>query len=145
MFHKKVREQRKAWEDGGEVQRLIHETAEREARRAAQSGNVRCADGRRRAVRLQGGLAQISQGQPRGYRPESRAYYGLGAVLANSGHNVEAAERFLEAMERSLVGSEGWAKSKSKAKEHTPVDSEFWAEATRQKPSTCCCRRSAAR
>ena len=27
-------------------------------------------------------------------------------------------------------GSEGWAKSKSKAKEHTPVDSEFWAEAT---------------
>ena len=90
-FDKKVREQRKAWEDGGEVQRLNHETAEREARRAAQSGNVRCADGRRRAVRLQGGLAQTSQGQPRGYRPESRAYYGLGAVLANSGHNVEAA------------------------------------------------------
>ena len=83
VFHKKVREQRKAWEDGGEVQRLNHETAEWEARRAAQSGNVRCADGRRRAVRLQGGLAQISQGQPRGYRPESRAYYGLGAVLAN--------------------------------------------------------------
>ena len=52
-------------------------------------------------------------------------------MLANSGHNVEAAQRFLEAMERShLVGSEGWAKSKSKAKEHTPADSEFWAEAT---------------
>tara|TARA_B100000780_G_C20673004_1_gene267818 strand:+ start:248 stop:511 length:264 start_codon:yes stop_codon:yes gene_type:complete len=26
--------------------------------------------------------------------------------------------------------SEGWAKSKSKAKEYTPADSEFWAEAT---------------
>ena len=59
------------------------------------------------------------------------AYYNLGVVLSNSGRSVEAAQRFLEAMERShLVGSEGWAKSKSKAKEYTPADSEFWAEAT---------------
>ena len=37
------------------------------------------------------------------------AYYNLGGVLANSGHYVEAAQRFLEAKERYPVGSEGWA------------------------------------
>ena len=38
-------------------------------------------------------------------------YFNLGAVLANSGHYVEAAQRFLEAKERSPVGSEPWAKA----------------------------------
>jgi hypothetical protein len=33
------------------------------------------------------------------------AYYNLGAVLNNSGHFVEAAQRFLEAKERYEVGS----------------------------------------
>ena len=33
----------------------------------------------------------------------------LGAALATSGHDVEAAQRFLEARERVPVGSEGWA------------------------------------
>ena len=37
------------------------------------------------------------------------AYYNLGAVLGNSGHDVEAAQRHLEAKERFLVGSEDWA------------------------------------
>ena len=43
-------------------------------------------------------------------RPDGpAAYYGLGAALNNSGHYVEAAQRFLEARERYQVGSEGWA------------------------------------
>ena len=37
------------------------------------------------------------------------AYYDLGAVLKTSGHLLEAAQRFLEAKERSPVGSEHWA------------------------------------
>ena len=37
------------------------------------------------------------------------AYYNLGAALANSKHNVEASQRFLEANERFLAGSVGWA------------------------------------
>ena len=40
-------------------------------------------------------------------RPE--AYYDLGTALSNSGHYVEAAQQFLEAKERHLVGSERWA------------------------------------
>jgi tetratricopeptide (TPR) repeat protein len=42
---------------------------------------------------------------------EPGAYYNLGAALCNSGHFVEAAQRFLEAKERHPVGSEGWAKA----------------------------------
>ena len=40
---------------------------------------------------------------------EPTAYYNLGAALANSGHDVEAVQQYLEAKERSLVGSKGWA------------------------------------
>jgi len=36
-------------------------------------------------------------------------------VLDNSGHNVEAAQRFLEAKERLPVGSERWAKATAHA------------------------------
>ena len=42
-------------------------------------------------------------------RPE--AYANLGVALDNSGHHVEAAQRFLEARERYPVGSEGWARA----------------------------------
>ena len=40
---------------------------------------------------------------------EPAAYYNLGAALTNSGHFVEAAQRYLEARERRPVGSERWA------------------------------------
>ena len=43
------------------------------------------------------------------------AYYNLGVVLSNSGRSVEAAQRFLEAMERFPVGSEGWADTMARA------------------------------
>eukprot|EP00964_Phaeocystis_antarctica_P068252 scaffold41350_cov62-Phaeocystis_antarctica.AAC.3 len=129
------------------MQRLNHEiVAERERPRAPHTfrQRVRCADGRRRAVRL----------QEEDWRRPARASHE--AIVLSPGLRPRcsarqlgaqrgAAQRFLEAMERSLVGSEGWAKSKSKAKEHTPVDSKFCGQRPRQKPSTCCGRRSAAR
>jgi hypothetical protein len=39
------------------------------------------------------------------------AYANLGSALNNSGHFVEAAQRFLEAKERCQVGSELWAEA----------------------------------
>ena len=46
-------------------------------------------------------------------RPE--AYYNLGAVLNDSGHHVEAAQRLLEAKERFPVGSKDWAEATAAA------------------------------
>ena len=43
------------------------------------------------------------------------AYYNLGVVLSNSGRSVETAQRFLEAMERFPVGSEGWEDTMARA------------------------------
>ena len=39
------------------------------------------------------------------------AYHCLGVALCNSGHHVEAAQRYLEAKERYRVGSEMWAEA----------------------------------
>ena len=43
------------------------------------------------------------------------AYYNLGAALINSGHRVEAAQRFLEARQRYPVGSEHWLMATAEA------------------------------
>ena len=43
------------------------------------------------------------------------AYFNLGNVLSNSGRLVEAAQRYLEAMERTPVGSERWARAAAAA------------------------------
>ena len=49
-------------------------------------------------------------------RPDQpMAYYNLGIALNNSGHHVEAAQRFLEAKERFRVGSEMWAPAAERA------------------------------
>ena len=49
-------------------------------------------------------------------RPEkAAAYSNLGAMLCNSGHYTEAAQRLLEAKERASVGSEGWAEATANA------------------------------
>ena len=42
-------------------------------------------------------------------------YYNLGAALANSEHYVEAAQRFLEAMERFPAREEKWAEATAQA------------------------------
>ena len=43
------------------------------------------------------------------------AYFNLGSVLTNSGHDVEAAQRYLEAKERWPGGSEDWAQATAAA------------------------------
>ena len=43
------------------------------------------------------------------------SYFNLGNVLNQSGHQVEATQRFLEAKERWSVGSDGWAKATAHA------------------------------
>ena len=43
------------------------------------------------------------------------AYFNLGNVLSRSGHLVEAAQRYLESMERTPVGSERWARATAAA------------------------------
>eukprot|EP00964_Phaeocystis_antarctica_P028388 scaffold16007_cov65-Phaeocystis_antarctica.AAC.8 len=104
MFHKKLRKGRKAREDGGVGQQRAREAAERQARVAAQSGNE--------YDKL---LAEGIQYQSKGdWRKAGKAYREAialrpGTILANSGHHVEVAQRYLEAKERYPVGSEKWA------------------------------------
>ena len=112
-FHKGLRKQRRYQEDGGVGQQQAREFAEVMARDAAQTGDkwvellakaARYAsqdDWRRAGKALREAIA-LDPDQP-------GAYLNLGRVLANSGHFVEATQRYFEAKERALVGSEGWA------------------------------------
>ena len=117
--HKEVRRQRQRSEDGGVAQQQTREIAEEQARIAAQSGDAYM-------ELMTEGLRYLSQQDSRraarafreaiALRPdEPTAYLNLGAALNNSGHYVEAAQRFLEAMERGPVGSVGWAKATARA------------------------------
>ena len=95
------------------MQQQNRELAERTARIAADSGDAydelvaegmrygSQQDTRRAARAFRAAIAL------RPNRPE--AYYNLGAALSNSEHDVEAAQRYLEASERYPVGSEYWA------------------------------------
>eukprot|EP00964_Phaeocystis_antarctica_P112718 scaffold76841_cov69-Phaeocystis_antarctica.AAC.3 len=117
-FHKKLRKRQMKWEDGGAMQQQIREVAEREARLAAQKGDEyrkllakgmrydSQQDTRRAAMNFREAIA-LAPDKP-------RAYFGLGAVLCNSGHYVEGAQRFLEAAGRFPVGSEDWAEATAK-------------------------------
>ena len=114
-FHKDLRKQRKRREDGGAMQQRDRETAEREARIAAQTGDtydklmakaaryISEQDYRRAAKAYREAIA---------LRPNKpTAYFNLGAALNSSGHKVESAQRLLEAKERFPVGSGGWAQA----------------------------------
>ena len=113
VFHKRLRKDRKRNEDGGAVQQQNRELAEMTARRAARRGDEYSrlmAEGLRYAVK------EDYRKQGRAFREaialnpdEPVAYSSLGVALANSGHHVEAAQRYLEAKERYLVESEDWA------------------------------------
>ena len=92
------------------VQQRDRETAERAARRAAESGDAyaellaeggQCAANRdyRRAARALREAIALRPDQP-------FAYFNLGTALYSSAHYVEAAQRFFEARERWPVGSE---------------------------------------
>ena len=95
------------------------EIAERAARNAAQSGDAYdelLAEGASYGSQLDWrGSARVAR-EAIALRPDKPvAYFNLGAALINSGHHVEAAQRFLEAMERYPVGSVDWAKATAAA------------------------------
>ena len=110
-----MRRQRERSEDGGVGQQRAREVAEREARRAAESGDAYqelMAEGARYASNKDWRRAARACREAIALRPDlPMAYHNLGAVLDNSAHYVEAAQRYLEAKERLAVGSEMWARA----------------------------------
>ena len=113
VFHKKLRKDRKRQEDGGAAQQQNREAAEEQARIAAQTGDAYLellAEGARYAAKQDYRKAGKALREAIALEPDKpSAYYNLGVSLDNSGHKVEAAQRFLEAYERFQVGSEEWA------------------------------------
>ena len=111
--HKAVRRQRERWEDGGVQQQRDREVAEGAARRAAQTGDEYdelVAEGIRYGSQQDMRRAARAFREAIALRPDApQAYLNLGAALTNSAHDVEAAQRLLEAKERYSVGSEMWA------------------------------------
>ena len=101
------------------MQQRQREAAEKDARRAAQTGDAYdelLADGARYASKQDTRRAARACREAIPLRPDRpEAYFLLGASLANSGHDVEAAQRLLEAKERLPVGSKLWAEATARA------------------------------
>eukprot|EP00964_Phaeocystis_antarctica_P114803 scaffold78748_cov72-Phaeocystis_antarctica.AAC.4 len=113
VYHKEVKGYRKRVEDGGVMQQRQREAAEEQARRAAQTGDEYdelLADGSRYASKEDWRRAARAFREAIALRPDKpAAYFNLGAALGNSGHDVEAAQRYLEAKECLPMGSRVWA------------------------------------
>ena len=109
-YHKEEKQQRKAREDGGVAQQRARELAERQTWEAAQTGDEYgelLAEGIRYDSQEDWRRAARTFREAIALRPDRpAAYFNLGAALDASGHEVEAAQRYLEAKERHLVGSE---------------------------------------
>ena len=112
------------------MQQRNREVAEEEARRAARSGDAYqelVAEGIRHCSKQDWRKAGKAIREAIALRPdEPAAYYNLGAVLADSGHFVESAQRYLQAK-----GAIRWARGTG--------------QRPRQVPSICCGWRSAPR
>eukprot|EP00964_Phaeocystis_antarctica_P134354 scaffold98643_cov56-Phaeocystis_antarctica.AAC.2 len=97
----------------GLTQQKQRERAEKQTRIAAETGDEYLelmAEGMRYAAKEDWRKAAKAYREAIPLSPfDPTTYFNLGAVLSNSRHVVEAAQRFLEAKERSPVGSEGWA------------------------------------
>ena len=113
VYHKEVKRKRKLVEDNGESQQQQREQAEQAARDAAESGDAYdelLAEGARYASQQDTRRAARAFREAIALRPDKpSAYLNLGGALDNSGHHVEAAQRYLEAREHYPVGSERWA------------------------------------
>jgi len=113
VYHKAVRRQRNRSEDGGVMQQQNRELADKAARDAAQSGDAYeelIAEGIRYVSQRDTRRAARAFREAIALRPDRpEAYANLGVALNNSGHVVEAAQRYLEAKGRFPVGSEEWA------------------------------------
>ena len=115
VYHKGVKRYRKVTEDGGAGQQRDGEVAKEQARIAARSGDAYdelVAEGARYASKDDWRRSAKACREAIALRPDRpMAYFNLGAALSNSGHDVEAAQRFLEVKERLPVGSEYWARA----------------------------------
>ena len=113
VYHKELKKQQKTREDGGAMQQRHREAAERQARHAAQTGDKYdelVAEGLRHGSKHDWRRAARAYREAIALEPdEPVAYYNLGTALNNSGHDVEAAQRYLEAKECYPVDSEDWA------------------------------------
>ena len=113
VFHKKLRKQQKKREDGGATQQRDREIAERQARIAALTGDEYSkllAEGTRYSSKDDFRRAAKAYREAIALKPDQPiAYANLGVALSNSGHIMEAAQRYLEAKERFPMGSELWA------------------------------------
>ena len=120
-YHKEVKADRKlkVSEDGEDGLQLARETAEVQARRAAESGDKYHAlltEGLQYASKADWRRAGRCFRQAITLRPDQpEAYFNLGQVLSHSSHIAEAAQRFLEAKERYPVGSNNWAEATAEA------------------------------
>ena len=118
-FHKMLRKDRKRAEDGGAQQQRDREAAEGQARYAAQTGDKYeelVAEGIRYGSKQDTRRAARTFREAIALKPdEPLAYHNLGNALSSSGHDVEAAQRYLEAMERVSVGLELWALATAQA------------------------------
>jgi len=119
VYHKEVKTQRKRLEDGGARQQQHRELAEREFRIAAHTGDEYeklLAEGLLYASKEDTRRAARAFREAISLRPDKPEAYGnLGGALCDSGHLVEAAQQYLEATKRSLVGSEYWAQATAAA------------------------------
>ena len=119
VYHKAVKKHWKKTEDGGVMQQRDREAAEEQARLAVQTGDEYdevLAKGSRYVSKQDWRRAGRTYREAITLRPDGpAAYFSLGASLANSGHDVEAAQRFLEAKELHPVGSEYWAQATAAA------------------------------
>ena len=110
-----MKRHRRGTEDGGAMQQRDRELAERQARLAAQSGDEYdelLAEGMRHASENNMRREAKAYREAIALRPgKPEAYFNLGAALNNSGHYVEAAQLYLDAMERLPVGSGDWAEA----------------------------------
>eukprot|EP00964_Phaeocystis_antarctica_P140214 scaffold105006_cov69-Phaeocystis_antarctica.AAC.2 len=110
---------RKWLADGGASQQKHREAADKSARRTAQTGDKYLAllnDGLRYDSNEDWIRAAKAYREAITLRPEKPvAYCNLGGVLSDSGHYVEAAQRYLEAKERLTVGSKDWAEATARA------------------------------
>eukprot|EP00964_Phaeocystis_antarctica_P064045 scaffold38489_cov44-Phaeocystis_antarctica.AAC.2 len=115
VYHKKVKRFRTRLEDGGAMQQRQREQAEEVARIAAQSGDAYdevLAEGARYSSKEDWRRAARAYREAIALRPvRPEAYANLASALHNSGHYVEAAQRYLEAKERYPAGSEMCART----------------------------------
>ena len=119
VYHKQVKKKQKEREDGGVQQQRDREAAEQAARHAAQTGDKYAelvAAGTRYGSNEDWRRSARAYREAIALRPDKPvAYHNLGSTLTNSGHLVEAAQRYLEAKERHPMGSENWAMATASA------------------------------